>query len=232
MIYTFAILLAPIPQIQLPGIRAQAIAYIQVGNLVAAVESGLNVEELKSSSEEILIQAVVSHDRLICQLFKHHALLPLRFGTAFISEQALQDYLTTQDQALSDRLQRLNGYAEYLVKATVTSQSSPDLQEGNLKGKDYLLAKRRQYLQQQEFQAQRQQEYQALLAIIQASGQNSLQVELATPQAGETLRAYVLATTAEIVNLKQTIQNLQIQFPHWSLEISDRLPIYHFADQT
>lgn len=64
MIYTFTILAALIPQIKPAGIRVQAIAYQQVGDLVAAVELGLNVPELKASSEEALIKAVVNHDRL------------------------------------------------------------------------------------------------------------------------------------------------------------------------
>jgi hypothetical protein len=225
MIYTFAIALAPVPELKPMGI-SQAIAYVQVGDLVAVVEFGLDVQALKSSPEPVLIQAVVNHDRLICELFSHHTLLPLRFGTAFVSEPALQDYLSAQHQVLSDRLHSLQGYAEYLVKATV-SYPKPVEAQTNLKGKDYLLAKRSQYLQQQQVQQQQQQEYDTLLAKIKL--EDTIKIELAPPQTGETLRAYILATAIEIKQFQQTLANLKVDFPHWQVEISDRLPIYHFT---
>jgi len=84
-------------------------------------------------------------------LFNSRTLLPLRFGTAFVSIDALESYLQTEGERLCASLQRLDGYAEYLITGNA---ASPKLEMAtNLTGKDYLLAKRSQYLQQEQWRS-------------------------------------------------------------------------------
>ncbi|MEI6065558.1 MAG: hypothetical protein WCQ26_13270, partial [Pseudanabaena sp. ELA748] len=69
MIYTFAILLAPVPE-QIPlGITGKPIQYLQTDRLIAAIETDVDIEALKLLPEQSLMQAIVQHDRLICELF-------------------------------------------------------------------------------------------------------------------------------------------------------------------
>lgn len=235
MLYAFAILAAPLPQHQPIGIKAPAIAYIQVGELVVAIEPNLDVEALQAASEELLMQAAIAHDRVICELFTHETLLPLRFGTVFSSQQALADYLTSQQQFFAERLRLLSGYSEYLLKGQVTPP--PVAVQNNLKGKDYLLAKRSYYLQQQGWRSQQQQEYQDLIALLQAASAAGTEdawrsPQIATAQESETLKIYLLLTRDRAESLRQSLQTWQVDRDCWHLDLSLALPPYHFANLT
>lgn len=230
MIYAFAILSAPVPMIQPAGMLTDQIQYFQVEDLVVAVEPDIDVQELDQASEDRLLQAVLEHDRIICELFAYCALLPLRFGTAFVSEVALEDYLRSQQPVLKDRLQHLSGYAEYMLKGTCTPPTVlPSGQpQTELKGKNYLLAKRSQYVQQQEVRSQMQQDYEDLILFLN-SPESKLQI--VTPQGSENIRAFVLLTPIQAQTLSQSLVTWQIKHPDWQLDLSEALPPYHFANQ-
>ncbi|MEE3717533.1 GvpL/GvpF family gas vesicle protein [Tumidithrix elongata RA019] len=224
MLYAFAILAAPIPTMSLLGIEGKPIACIQAGELVIALDPNLNVEALKETTEEILLQAVLQHDRVICELYSQHNLLPLRFGTAFVSEAALREYLIVNQQELSDRLRGLEGYAEYLLKGKA-NLPKPEM-NGNLKGRDYLLAKREQYLQQQQVQVQLQSEVQELYGFMQQTSR----VAPKLIQEAEEAKAHLLLTPLQAEQLSQFLQTWQLLHSHWQFEMSDALPPYHFAE--
>jgi hypothetical protein len=227
MIYAIAILLdSPISKAthKPAGIMGNAIEYIQVDRLVMAVIRGLNIEQLKSLGEEILIRAVVEHDRLICALFVEHTLLPLRFGTAFKSQILLEAYLQSNYSELITKLEKLSGSAEYLLTLTLletTSKPEPPLE---LKGKDYLLAKRTHYLLEQAKRSQQQQECQELMLLLPP------QYQVVPSQTGEFLRVYFLATSLQMAELAIIISKWQFEYTHWRLELSNPLPPYHFCD--
>jgi hypothetical protein len=236
-VYTFAFFNAPEPQIPLPGIDGN-VEYVLVDRLVAAIEPELDVQELKEVSEEVLLKAVLRHDRVICELFQHRALLPLRFGTAFVSRTALEDYLHAHGQELGDRLQRLQGYAEYPIKgkfltpSNTTSNATSAATE--LKGREYLLAKRDFYVQQQEMRSQQQQEYIDLVNLLQAVAKD-LGLP-APPRIHESqdnkddLRAYILLKPNRREHLQTIIHAWQAKHASWQIAIADPLPPYHFAD--
>jgi hypothetical protein len=228
MIYAIAILLnSTTPQTKLVALMGM-VEYIQCDRLVMVVIRGLDIEQLKSSGEETLIRAVVEHDRLICQLFTTNTLLPLRFGTAFKSQDLLEAYLRSNYAELITKLEQLQGCSEYLLTLTllesdsVKTNSKPE--QPQLKGKDYLLAKRSHYLAEQAKRSQQQQECQDLMALVPTSQQ------VISPQAEEFLRAYFLATSDRMSELGAAISKWQSEFPHWQLELSNPLPPYHFCD--
>jgi hypothetical protein len=236
-LYTFAFFSDPVPQANPPGINGN-IKYLQVGNLVAAIEPALDVQGLREVSEEVLLRAVLSHDRLICELFQDRTLLPLRFGTAFVSEAALRDYLHAHAQELSDRLQKLQNYAEYPIRAKFLSQTSQEDSsqtdaKPELKGKEYLLAKRDFYIQQQEARSLQQQEYEDLVNLL-----NTISVEMAHPtkpriseqQNRDELRAFMLLKPEQVDALQTAIDDWLAKSASWQIEIADPLPPYHFAD--
>jgi len=224
MIYAIAILLnSSIPQTKLVAVMGM-IEYIQCDRLVMVVIRGLDIEKLKTSGEEILIRAVVEHDRLICQLFTTNTLLPLRFGTAFKSQILLEAYLQTNHLELITKLEKLKGYSEYLLTLTLLEIDSKIEQTQALKGKDYLLAKRSHYLAEQARRSQQQQECQDLMALLPSPTQ------VVTPQSGEFLRVYFLATSLEMDQFDPVFSQWQSQYSHWQLELSSPLPPYHFCD--
>jgi hypothetical protein len=235
MIYAIAIL-DNVPHTKPQGMMGGLIEYIQVDKLVVAGIRNLDLETLKNQGEEVLITAVIAHDRLICELFNQNFLLPLRFGTVFKSQSLLEVYLESNHAQLSTKLNQLKGYSEYLLTLTLLeTPSAPDL-SSNLKGKDYLLAKRSQYLTEQARRSQQQSECQELIELIQppnipnidgleVSEQFTLNQSV-PPQDKEFLRMYFLAKT----QLNAIFAPWQAKYPHWQLQLSNPLPPYHFCD--
>ncbi|WP_019500963.1 GvpL/GvpF family gas vesicle protein [Pseudanabaena sp. PCC 6802] len=236
-LYTFAFFTEPVPPVNPPGINGN-VRYLHVDNLVAAIEPDLDVQGLKEVAEEVLLKAVLSHDRVICELFQDRTLLPLRFGTAFVSEVALRDYLHSHNRELSDRLQKLQNYAEYPIKAKFLSRSSQQDSEQTdtkpeLKGKEYLLAKRDFYIQQQETRSLQQQEYTDLVNLL-----NSISLEMKHPAAPriseqqnrDELRAFMLLKSDQVDLLQTAINEWLRDRVSWQVAIAAPLPPYHFAD--
>lgn len=233
MLYTFAILLAPAPDERPLGITGKPIQYLQCDrpySLIAAIESDVDIEAMKLLPEQSLMQAIIHHDRLICELFNQRTLLPLRFGTAFVSITALETYLQTEGERLFASLQRLDGYAEYLITGNAIA---PKVETAtNLKGKDYLLAKRSQYLQQEQWRSQLQQEVDDYLQILLESlnPESKFASQKGEPQGSEDLRVYVLLPRSQVEQLQQKVRSWEERHSHWQIAWSRALPPYHFLD--
>jgi hypothetical protein len=235
MLYVFAILAAPAPDQEITGIN-KPIAYIQVDNLLAAYEPDIDIEALKRSEQAELLAVIVQHDRITAELFAQQTLLPLRFGTAFVSEAALRNYLQDSQAQLSDRLNQLSGYGEYLLKGQLEqAEVKPDT---NLKGREYLLAKKQQYEDLQQAQ-QRQKEQQSQLIELLRSHTSQLDqdeqgdrdyLQIATTQEAEDLRVYLLLTQTQAEQLNLALQQWLEDYPAWQLTLSEPLPPYHFAE--
>jgi len=228
MLYTFAILLAPAPDERPLGITGKPIQYLPCDRLIAAIEPDVDIEAMKLLPEQSLMQAIIHHDRLICELFNQRTLLPLRFGTAFVSIAALETYLQTEDERLFASLQRLEGYAEYLITGNAIA---PKLEvAANLKGKDYLLAKRSQYLQQEQWRSQLQQEVLDYRQTItdHLSPEYTPEFQDVETQGSEDVRVYALLPRSQVEYLQEALRSWQEKHPHWQISWSQALPPYHF----
>jgi hypothetical protein len=231
MLYVFAILVAPAPEQEIVGTN-KAIDYIQVDNLVAAYEPGLDITAIKQSEQAELLAVIVQHDRVMAELFAQQTLLPLRFGTAFVSEAALREYLQADQKKLSDRLGQLSGYGEYLLKGWVMQPETKPA--ANLKGRDYLLAKKQQYEDLQKAQQQQKDQQSQLIELLRSHTDQNQHgdreyLQIATPQAAEDLRVYLLLTSAQAEQLNQALQKWQDEHRSWRSELGQPLPPYHFA---
>jgi hypothetical protein len=231
MLYTFAILFAPAPDASPLGLTGKPIEYLQCDRLIAAVERDVDIEALKLLPEQSLMQVIIQHDRLICELFNQRTVLPLRFGTAFVSISALETYLQTESERLLARLQRLEGYAEFLITGSAIAPKTEAAT--NLKGKDYLLAKRSQYLQQEQWRSQLEQD---VLAYRQTITEN-LNPELYQPefqhvetQGSEDVRVYALLPRSQVEFLQDALRSWEEKHSHWQISWSQPLPPYHFLN--
>jgi len=231
MIYTFAILLAPAPSDLPLGLTGKPIQYFPSDRLIAVIEPDVDIEALKLLPEQSLMQAIVHHDRLICDLFNDRTLLPLRFGTAFVSIEALETYLEVESEKLFASLERLDGYAEFLI--TGTAIASKVEAAANLKGKDYLLAKRSQYLQQEQWRSQLQEEVITYRKVIT----DNLNSEIYKPefqhveiQGSEDVRVYALLPRSQVEQLQTTLRSWEAEHSHWQISWSQALPPYHFLN--
>jgi hypothetical protein len=223
--YTYAFLLHPKRPFDLPaGIKSKA-QLVSMEDIAALVELDLDFETLQQS-DETLMQAVLAHDRVLRELFQQVTVLPLRFGTRFVSHQGLLDHLKAHQAEYLAKLDWLKNKAEYLLKL---SPVPPPPEEKTIapdqKGRDYFLAKKQAYQAQLEWQQQQQSELEQLLQTIAPYYPHWVRGEASNG----TERVYVLGDRIQERLLYEYAQRWQMQFCRWQLSVGDPLPPYHFV---
>ncbi len=225
--YTYAFLLPPAHPLQLPVGIEHPIQLVGTAQLVAAIEPELTEARINEiqNNDQLLMQAILNHDRVLRELFQQATILPLRFGTRFASLQSILTHLEATEATYLAILNQFHGKAEYALKCLPIelpdSSLSPDL-----KGKEYFLAKKQQYQAQVEYQNRQREELNQLLHQIAqtyprfASNKNQ--------SSGETI--YLLVDRDQAETLTQQVQNWQQQFEFWTIHLSDGLPPYHFLE--
>jgi hypothetical protein len=148
-----------------------------------------------------------------------------------VSIGALETYLKEEGARLLASLERLDGYAEFLITGSAIAPKAEAA--ANLKGKDYLLAKRSQYLQQEQWRSQLQEEVLAYRQKIT----NSLNPDLYKPefqhvetQGSEDVRVYALLPRSQVEFLQVALRSWEEQHSHWQISWSNALPPYHFLN--
>lgn len=221
--YTYAFLFNSGLLPELPEGIWGSLDLIGADRLAALVEPGLSAEALQQSDRQ-LMQAVLSHDRVIQEVFQQTTVLPLRFGTYFISRQGLLDHLYANQQTYIDKLIQLQGKAEYVLKlnplpfpeAAIATETT---------GKDYFLAKKQRYQDQSNWQQQQQAELDRLNRLLEE--RHTWTRAGSDPAASPTERIYLLAESNS--SLLEQLPDWQQQCPSWELSLSDPLPPYHFV---
>jgi len=221
-IYLYSICPQPPQPLPLPLGLAEPTQLIAVDGIAALVETDVNLEALQTD-EPRLLNAVLSHDRVICELFQHTPLLPLRFGTQIASLDHLKAHLASQGADYAAKLKALAQKTEYQLKLVAQEVELPPLAEG-LTGRDYFLAKKQRLQDQTAAQEQQQQELAQVLDHLYSLYTDCIEAE---SPAGEA-RVYVLVDRAD-ETLPQQIEDWRSQAPHWALILSEPLPPYHFV---
>lgn len=204
--------------------------------IAAAIEPLEDLADLESS-DETLLRSALRHDHVICQLFSQLHVLPLRFGTCFVSPDKLQAHLLERQADYQQTLASIRGRAEYLLKAFVSEpEGLGGVEEGVSNtgttpphsGTAYLLARKRAFLRQQQWNDQIQQE----IEQIQQLWPQHWPCHPSPPQTDEHLRQYFLLSHEDS---QQALDQSQIwveAHPHWRLEWSTALPPYHFVQSS
>ncbi len=221
--YVYALLRADAEPIVLPPGWQAPLVLIKVGALAAIAEPGLTADGLPTA-EAPLIQAVLHHDRVVCEIFEQTTVLPLRFGRCFVSEASLRQYLQTQAALHLQQLDALTGLAEYTIKLKPITPpvNEPEL-PSTIGGRQYFLAKKQRYQTLQQQQAQQQSERQALLSAIAQTFPYVLPDTEA--EAANTIHILASRPPSDWQAIWQTWQD---QCPHWQLSYEGPLPPYHF----
>lgn len=223
-LYTYAFLQPPPISLPLPQGIQETVQVLGTAQLSALVEPGVAIEELQAEDAR-LIQAVVSHDRVIRSLFLQTTVLPLRFGTCFVSQQALLDHLNTHQQSYLNQLTQLEGKAEYTLKCIPLTLPEVPVPVGT-KGKDYFLSKKRQHQAQLEQQQQQRAQLQQVVATI---AQTYPHLRLGEAQS-ETEKIHLLVAQAQSSQLHHDLMLWQQACPQWNLSLGEALPPYHFVN--
>lgn len=201
------------------GDRVQVIRH---GGVSALVEPDVCIESLENDDER-LIQAVLSHDRVICELFHQTTVLPLRFGTTFLSTERLLTHLETQGQNYLNTLHQLQGKTEYSLNFIPRTLEEPNVSP-QVGGKQYFLAKKQRYKAQQDFQVMQEIEWENVVKLITQVYPSAIITE---PQE-EKQRIYLLVDSANSSQLTEQFLAWQKACPRWELQLGEALPPYHF----
>ncbi|HCF29524.1 MAG TPA: gas vesicle protein [Cyanobacteria bacterium UBA11049] len=224
--YTYAFFKTPAAPLELSkGIRG-LVQIVSCGDLSALVEPELSLETLKDRDDH-LMQAVLIHDRAIRDLFDQTTILPLRFGTCFVSLEGLQAHLSEHQGEYLEKLARFAGKAEYVLKwIPVAQPAEPEKTaiDPNVQGREYFLAKKQRYQTQLTQQQQQAAEIQAVMRTIAQTYADIVPGETQ----GKEERLYLLINRQEESLLLQNFQSWQRQCPHWEMQLEAALPPYHF----
>ncbi|MTJ37123.1 GvpL/GvpF family gas vesicle protein [Dolichospermum sp. UHCC 0260] len=162
-LYTYAFLEIPSSPLILPQGAANQVVLINGTELAAIVEPGIFLESFQNNDEKI-IQMALSHDRVICELFQQITVLPLRFGTYFTSTNNLLNHLKSHEKEYQNKLEKINGKNEFTLKLIPRMIEEIVPSEGG--GKDYFLAKKQRYQNQNNFSIAQAAEKQNLIDLI------------------------------------------------------------------
>jgi hypothetical protein len=220
--YTYAFLPSDIPHLILPDGISGSLWLISTAHLSALVEPKLDFEALQQSDNQ-LMQAVLAHDRVIRDVFRQTEILPLRFGTQFVSEAGIVEHLQLHSSEYLEKLAHLTGKAEYTLKFTPVEQYEPSI-SSDAKGKDYFLAKKQRYQTQLEQQQARVDEFERVKQAIT----HLYPYVISTPQNGIE-RIHLLVSRQDEPLLSQHVQTWQLECLHWELIPGEALPPYHFV---
>jgi len=223
MLYTYCLIDSPDYALSLPQGLFRDLNLVKKGRISAVVEPELPINEIKENEQQ-LMEAVLHHDWVICEMFNQMTLLPLRFGTCFRDEQDLATHLETYGDQYQKTLEELAGKVELTLKLNPLpfseSRSSPTQE----RGKAYFLAKKQRYQQQNQYKQQQQDE---LNTFQQQLSQNNSNFIYGEPQQ-ETERFYLLLKEADLQEISEQIQQWNHQLKTWTIEVSEPLPPYHF----
>lgn len=222
-LYTYTFLKTPVDSLDLPQGIASPVQIVVAGDLSAIVEPDLWVESFQQDSDR-LMQAVLSHDRVLCEVFNQTSILPLRFGTAFASKKSLLTHLETQRQIYLEKLEQLDGKGEYCLKFKALSPPEPpDLPQ--VGGRQYFLAKKQYYQQQQDFYNIQASEWETTTQWV-AQTYPATRIEPSQEREG---RMYLLSDRQKEPLLYEHLRIWQQSCTHWDLQLGGALPPYHFA---
>ncbi|MEB3211065.1 MAG: GvpL/GvpF family gas vesicle protein [Leptolyngbyaceae bacterium] len=221
-VYVYAFLRRPTVALTLPPGINSSVEIACVGDIAAITESGIAIEALQSDDAN-LMQAIVAHDRVLRAIFEQTAILPLRFGTCFVSGDRLMEHLHQHASTYLTSLEDLSGKAEYMLKAIPLELETPPIDQ-ETKGKAYLLEKKRQYQAQSSYQQQQRDELDDLLHLID----QAYPYVFAASDDSEVKKINILHSRKEEDSLLQTYLQWRDRYQSWDLHLSEALPPYHF----
>ena len=220
--YTYAFLNTPVADLELPLGISDRIFLIDNAGISAVVEVGVSLESIQNDDEK-LTQAVLSHDRVICELFGQTTVLPLRFGTYFASKESLLTHLESHGEEYLKKLHQLDGKSEYILKFIPQTLEEPTI-ANETGGRQYFLAKKQRFKTQQEFDNLQAAEWDNAVEQITEIYKSAIVVK---PE-NEAARIYICVSLEEENILAEQFITLQKACPRWELQLTEALPPYHF----
>jgi hypothetical protein len=228
MIYVYALI--PTPAVDLSafalGLR-NPLEVIGQDGLYGVIEEN-PFEEGLPQADQVLLEAVLLHDRVIQDLFQQTPVLPLRFGSQFLDRAQLVTHLADHGALYREQLQQFQDQAEFTLSFTprsvaVTSSLATAVAPETAKGRDYFLAKKQRLLAENDRLQLQQSQWRTLQQSIQRAYPQCLWSESENP------RAYLLVSFKREPHLHKQVQQWQETYSEWEIQVSAPLPPYHFV---
>lgn len=220
--YVYAFLKAPVNNIELPmGIKTSS-TLVVCEQLAALAEPALSVDELQQTDQQ-LVRAAMDHDRVIQELFQSTTVLPLHFGTSFLSQAHLMSHLRKKQRYYCDQLQKLDDKAEYLVKLLPHNYSA-EVEPAEKAGCSYIFPSKNRYETQVDYREQQKQEFNDLWQFLQAQPCEIVQGKRNTDNVE---RLFLLLQKSQEGWFRQLLGTHTAHC--WNIHIGEALPPYHFV---
>lgn len=225
-LYAYAFLETPETPLELPvGMGGDRLLLISTSGISALVEPEVSVKSWENDDEK-LIKAVVSHDRAIREIFAQTTVLPLRFGISFASEKNLLDSLESHRAEYLEKLNQIQGKAEYTLKFIPKTFEEPKPPPKG-KGKEYFLAKKQRYQTQQNFFEIQAAQWEQIAEEISELYPSAVVVE---PEGEELRKIHLLLSLQEETLVAEQFLGWQEVCSSWELQLGEALPPYHFIE--
>ncbi|GFZ93937.1 GvpL/GvpF family gas vesicle protein [Okeania sp. KiyG1] len=222
--YVYAFVNLPKSSLALPKGMKQEVELIADQNLAAITEADISIEAIQETDEKLL-QAVLTHDRVIREIFQQTPLIPLRFGNAFAAVENIINHLQNYQQQYLTILAQLQEKVEYTVSFSPVSPPS-SLEISDARGKAYLLAKKQQFQQQQAFQTEQRQQWEKICPLILKEYPKAVCKDSTQEK---TKQVHLLANREVEVLTTQQLPTWQAECSYWQISLSEPLPPYHFV---
>ena len=222
MIYVYALIATPDVDLSPLGIR-NPLALIGEGGLYGVTEENPFAEGLPQA-DQVLLEAVLQHDRIVQALFEQTPVLPLRFGSQFLDPVQLTHHLSEHGALYRQQLEQFQDQAEFTLSFTPRSVTSPMASVPEpAKGRDYFLAKKQRLLAENDRLQLQQSQWLSLQHSIQRAYSHCLWSEPENP------RAYLLVSFKREPHLRKQVQQWQETHSEWEIQMGVPLPPYHFV---
>jgi Gas vesicle synthesis protein GvpL/GvpF len=222
--YTYAFINWPVISLSLPLGIENDLEIVHSGAIGAIVEPGIAFDHLQID-DELLLRAALEHDRVICELFTKTTLLPLRFGTRFLSKEGLVAHLEEHADTYLEKLRNLKDKAEHTLKL-IPIELPPGLPLPETTGREYFLAKKKRLEEQQAHQELQVSDLETLLLNVADLADD---LKVAEPQESGIQRIHFLAERKLLSSLDGHLQGWQVDCTTWTIELERNLPPYHFV---
>ena len=109
---------------------------------ISRVSKSEFADKLVSNMQNLdwLAKVSVNHQRVVSAIAQKTSILPTRFGTVFLQERTLKNYVANDKRSLQKELMRINGMDEWGIKVFAIRPAIPKTVAAK-SGKDYLRAK-------------------------------------------------------------------------------------------
>ena len=191
-----------------------------------------DISVLVSDCEAVPVtrENLLAHAAVVRDVFTRTTTIPLRFGT-LTTEQQLRSFVTTNKQAIANKLAQLRGCVEMDLKTNWQGSTAalPASEPAAGPGTAFLREKRRELLGDEQAAAQRA-ELSDLLRTELGNLIKDEKIELQTPDKAMPAKVFHLIESSKISWYREKVQKLRDQRPELQLEVSGPWPPYGFAN--